>query len=305
MRIVFFGTPEFAAYSLEKIVNEGFNVVAVVTAPDKPAGRGRHLKSSEVKEAALKLNIPVLQPTNLKSQDFMDSLTNLNADLGVVIAFRMLPQAVWSAPKLGTINLHASLLPNYRGAAPIQHAIIQGESITGVTTFFLKHEIDTGDLIDQKEVEIEVTETGGTLHDKLMHVGADLMIQSLNKINTLGKDVPTFPQVYHKNLKSAPKLNREFCELNLKESALTVHNKIRGLCPYPASWTQSPWGELKILQTEKVELEEKFIGNDLIFVANKKLYINCIDGLLCVKMLQPQGKSRMDATSFINGLRLS
>ena len=215
MRIVFFGTPEFAAHSLEKIVNEGFNVVAVITAPDKPAGRGRQLKSSEVKNCAIKLNIPVLQPTNLKSSDFIDDLTKLNVDLGVVIAFRMLPEAVWSAPKLGTINLHASLLPNYRGAAPIQHAIIQGEKITGVSTFFLKHEIDTGDLIDQKEVEIELSETGGTLHDKLMHVGADLMIQSLHKIASLGKDVPTFPQVYHENLKTASKLNRDFCQLSL------------------------------------------------------------------------------------------
>ena len=202
MRIVFFGTPEFAAHSLEKIVDEGFNVVAVVTAPDKPAGRGRQLKSSEVKVAAEKLNIPILQPTNLKSPEFNDALNQINADLGVVIAFRMLPQAVWSAPKLGTINLHASLLPNYRGAAPIQHAIIQGEKITGVTTFFLKHEIDTGDLIDQLEVKIEASDNGGTLHDKLMHLGADLMVQSLKKIESLGNNVPTFPQVYLENLKT-------------------------------------------------------------------------------------------------------
>lgn len=305
MRIVFFGTPEFAAFSLEKIVNEGFNVVAVVTAPDKPAGRGRQLKASDVKECAEKLNIPVLQPTNLKSQDFLDSLTNLNADLGVVIAFRMLPQAVWSAPKLGTINLHASLLPNYRGAAPIQHAIIQGDHTTGVTTFFLKHEIDTGDLIDQKEVSIEKEDNGGSLHDKLMHEGADLMVQSLHKIKNLGKDVPTFPQVYHDNLNAAPKLNREFCLINLDETCFQVHNKIRGLCPYPAAWITSPWGELKILQTELVTFEEHFIANEKIFVTNKKLFLNCGDGFLEVKMLQPQGKSRMDANSFINGLRLS
>jgi methionyl-tRNA formyltransferase len=304
MRIVFFGTPEFAAHSLEKIVNEGFNVVAVITAPDKPAGRGRQLKSSEVKNCAIKLNIPVLQPTNLKSSDFIDDLTKLNVDLGVVIAFRMLPEAVWSAPKLGTINLHASLLPNYRGAAPIQHAIIQGETITGVTTFFLKHEIDTGDLIDQEEVKIDLSDSGGALHDKLMDVGADLMIQSLNKIASLGKDVPTFPQVYHENLKTASKLNRDFCHLNLSETTLKIHNKVRGLCPYPSAWIESPWGELKILETEFATIDEQFIGNDLIFVVNKKLYLKCSDGQLNVKMLQPQGKSRMDASSFINGLRL-
>lgn len=304
MRIVFFGTPDFAAHSLERIVNEGFNVVAVVTATDKPAGRGRQLKSSEVKNCAIKLNIPVLQPINLKSLDFIDDLTKLNVDLGVVIAFRMLPEAVWSAPKIGTINLHASLLPNYRGAAPIQHVIIQGEKITGVSTFFLKHEIDTGDLIDQTEVEIELTETGGTLHDKLMDVGADLMIQSLHKIASLGKEVPTFPQVYHENLKTASKLNRDFCHLNLSETTLQIHNKVRGLCPYPSAWIESPWGELKILQTEFATLDAQFIGNDLIFVVNKKLYIKCNDGFLCIKMLQPQGKSRMDANSFINGFRL-
>lgn len=305
MRIVFFGTPEFAAFSLEKIVKEGFNVVAVVTAPDKPAGRGRQLKASDVKECALKLDIPILQPSNLKSQDFLDSLTELNADLGVVIAFRMLPQTVWSAPKLGTINLHASLLPNYRGAAPIQHAIINGEDITGVTTFFLKHEIDTGDLIDQKEVSIEKEDNGGSLHDKLMQVGADLMIQSLQKIKIMGENVPTFPQVYHDNLNSAPKLNREFCQLNLNQTCIQVHNKIRGLCPYPASWIQSPWGELKILHTEYVGVNEEHIhSKEHIFVMNKKMFMKCSDGYLIVKMLQPQGKSRMDATAFINGLRL-
>ena len=303
MRIVFFGTPEFAAHSLEKIVNEGFEVVAVITAPDKPAGRGRQLKSSEVKDMALKLNLPVLQPTNLKDPTFLSEFNLLNADLGVVIAFRMLPISVWSAPKFGTVNLHASLLPNYRGAAPIQHAIIQGETVTGVTTFFLKHEIDTGDLIDQEEVQIDATETGGTLHDKLMHVGANLMVQSLHKIKSMGQNVPTFPQKNVENLKSAPKLNREFCKINCDENKIAILNKIRGLSPYPCAWIETNWGEMKIYDAEISNTTDKFIEDSNVFVANKKMYLNCSDGVIEIKSLQIQGKSRMDAKSFINGLK--
>jgi len=305
MRIVFFGTPEFAAHSLEKIVNEGFNVVAVITAPDKPAGRGRQLKSSEVKEMAVKLNLPVLQPTNLKDPNFLNQFNELKADLGVVIAFRMLPLAIWSAPKLGTINLHASLLPNYRGAAPIQHAIIQGEKVTGVTTFFLKHEIDTGDLIDQQEVIIETSETGGSLHDKLMQVGADLMVKSLHKIEKLGQNVPTVPQKNLDNLKNAPKLNREFCKLNNSETKVAIFNKIKGLSPYPCAWIESNWGEMKIFEAEIANESEMFIENSTAFVANKKIYLKCSDGFIEIKSLQIQGKSRMDAKSFINGLKFS
>lgn len=305
MRIVFFGTPEFAAHSLEKIVNEGFNVVAVITAPDKPAGRGRQLKSSEVKEMAVKLNLPVLQPTNLKDPNFLKQFNELKADLGVVIAFRMLPLAVWSAPKLGTINLHASLLPNYRGAAPIQHAIIQGEKVTGVTTFFLKHEIDTGDLIDQQEVIIETSETGGSLHDKLMQVGADLMVKSLHKIEKLGQNVPTVPQKNLDNLKYAPKLNREFCKLDNSETKVAIFNKIKGLSPYPCAWIESTWGEMKIFEAEIANESEMFIENSTVFVANKKIYLKCSDGFIEIKSLQIQGKSRMDAKSFINGLKFS
>lgn len=303
MRIVFFGTPEFAAHSLEKIVNEGFNVVAVITAPDKPAGRGRQLKASDVKEMALKLNLPLLQPTNLKDPDFLENLNQLNADLGVVIAFRMLPISVWSAPKLGTINLHASLLPNYRGAAPIQHAIIQGESVTGVTTFFLKHEIDTGDLIDQEEVTIEEKETGGSLHDKLMIVGANLMIQSLHKIETLGSNVPTVPQKNLENLKFAPKLNRDFCKIDSLQPAQQVINKIRGLSPYPGAWIESPWGEMKIFEAQKVENIDFSNDNNSLFIEHKKLFLRCSDYCIEVKALQIQGKSKMDAKSFINGLK--
>jgi len=303
MRILFFGTPEFAATSLELIAKEGFNVVAVVTAPDKPAGRGRQLKSSEVKISAEKLNIPIFQPTNLKSEDFLNQINSLNIDLGVVIAFRMLPMQIWSAPKTGTINLHASLLPNYRGAAPIQHAIIQGENKTGVSTFFLKHEIDTGDLIDQKEVQINDNETGGSLHDKLMEVGAQLMIQSLKKIEEFGIQTPTFPQVFSDNLKMANKINRDFCRIDVNHTANEIHNKIRGLSPYPGAWIESPLGELKIYASQIVTESVKNESKNVIFIDNKKLYIECENSFLEILELQPQGKHRMSAISYLNGLR--
>jgi len=183
MRIAFFGTPDFAAYSLNKIVEAGFNVVAVITSPDKPAGRGQKLHESAVKTAAKALNLPIFQPTNLKAIEFVEAFHALDIDLAVVIAFRMLPEIVWNAPEMGSMNLHASLLPNYRGAAPIQHAIINGESETGVTTFFLKHEIDTGDIIEHQKVAIDLSDNASSLHDKLMVIGADVVVKSLQRIN--------------------------------------------------------------------------------------------------------------------------
>ena len=195
MRIVFYGTTEFAANSLNKITQAGFEVVGVVTAPDKPAGRGQKVQSSAVKIAAIKLGLPVSQPTNLKSDDFARQLQDWNPDLGVVIAFRMMPEKVWNFPPLGTVNLHASLLPDYRGAAPIQHAIINGETTTGVSTFFLKHEIDTGDIIDQVSLEITSDMNAGVLHNILMEKGAELMVTTLKKILKFGKDTPTIPQI--------------------------------------------------------------------------------------------------------------
>jgi methionyl-tRNA formyltransferase len=223
--------------------------------------------------------------------------------LGVVIAFRMLPVQIWSAPKLGTINLHASLLPNYRGAAPIQHAIIQGETKTGVSTFFLKHEIDTGDLIDQEEVLINENETGGSLHDKLMNVGAHLMIQSLRKIEKFGNQTPTFPQIYSEDLKMASKINRDFCHIDINQNAIDIHNKIRGLSPYPGAWIESQFGEIKIYASKMAIDSPKNELNDIIFIDNKKLYIECKNSFLEIIELQPQGKQRMSAISFLNGLR--
>lgn len=248
MKIVFYGTPDFAATSLKRIYNEGFDIVGVVTAPDKPAGRGQKIQMSAVKIVAQELNLPISQPTNLKADSFMNQLIDWNPDLGVVIAFRMLPEKVWNFPSLGTVNLHASLLPDYRGAAPIQHAIINGEPFTGVSTFFLKHAIDTGDIIDQLNVEIPKSMHAGSLHDKLMIEGSSLMVTTLNKINKFGLDTPTTPQINKgQSTKFAPKINREFCEIKSESNTIEAYNKIRGLSPYPGAWMQSPWGMLKFL----------------------------------------------------------
>jgi len=345
MRIVFFGTPDFAAFSLRKIVESGFEVVAVVTSPDKPAGRGQKIHESAVKLWAKELEIPLFQPTNLKSDDFLSQFQQLNADLAVVIAFRMLPEKVWNAPKLGSMNLHASLLPNYRGAAPIQHAIINGETQTGVSTFFLKHEIDTGDIIEREQVKIEVTDNASILHDKLMLIGADVVIKSLKRIESEGKNLKLIPQTisdeYHANsqIKTAPKLSREFCELTQFETVINVYNKIRGLSHYPGAWLKSPWGEMKILESQpyliqplnnevgpefsvfsgdenriqrlKSEIQEakstqtEWLANDVTFlILTNSLFLLCKDGnLLEIKRLKLSGKSEIDGKSFVNGLK--
>lgn len=345
MRIVFFGTPDFAAFSLRKIVEIGFEVVAVVTSPDKPAGRGQKLHESAVKLVAKELAIPLLQPPNLKSIDFITQFEQLNADLAVVIAFRMLPEKVWNAPKLGSMNLHASLLPNYRGAAPIQHAIINGENVTGVSTFFLKHEIDTGDIIEREPVKIEFTDNASKLHDKLMVIGADVVIKSLKRIESEGRSLKLIPQTNPEEnnepfqIKTAPKLSREFCELTQFETVLNVYNKIRGLSNYPGAWLKSPWGEMKILESQPYffqpsnspkelefsvfseeenriqrlksefetakSLQTEWQKNDSPFVimANS-IFLYCKDGnLLEVKRLKLSGKSEIDGKSFVNGLK--
>jgi methionyl-tRNA formyltransferase len=344
MRIVFFGTPDFAAFSLRKIVENGFEVVAVITSPDKPAGRGQKLHESAVKITAVQLGIPIMQPTNLKSIEFISQFEQINADLAVVIAFRMLPERVWSAPKLGSMNLHASLLPNYRGAAPIQHAIINGELETGVTTFFLKHEIDTGDIIERETVEIESTDNASVLHDKLMIIGADVVIKSLKRIELEGENIELIPQTIPVEtneiikINTAPKLSREFCELSLFKSVISVYNKIRGLSNYPGAWLISPWGEMKILESQPCILnptgfshqeihefsrDENWIqrlksdlqaadsnqnewGSNLkpfIILANS-IFLCCEDGnLLEIKRLKLSGKSEMDGKSFVNGLK--
>ncbi len=340
MRIVFFGTPDFAAFSLRKMVQSGFHVVAVVTSPDKPAGRGQKLQKSAVKMLAEELKIPVLQPTNLKSPDFIQEIEQLNSDLAVVIAFRMLPEKVWSAPRLGSMNLHGSLLPLYRGAAPIQHAIINGETETGVTTFFLKHEIDTGDIIERAKVKIDPNDNASSLHDKLMITGADVVIKSLGRIEKEGDDLQLIPQINEPSdsqllqCKTAPKLSRSFCELTDLQSAIQVHNKIRGLSKYPCAWLISPWGEMKILESEPIilnpinpsnadnfeellklsnnispiqsELPPNLQSTDLkpFMVDGTDLYILCGDGnFVRIKRLKLSGKSEIDGKSFVNGLK--
>jgi methionyl-tRNA formyltransferase len=300
VRIVFYGTPEFAANSLNKITHAGFEVVGVVTAPDKPAGRGQKLQSSAVKIAAHKLGLPVSQPTNLKSEEFARQLQEWNPDLGVVIAFRMMPEKVWNFPPLGTVNLHASLLPDYRGAAPIQHAIINGESITGVSTFFLKHEIDTGDIIDQASIEITSDMNAGVLHDLLMEKGSELMVQTLKKIAHFGKDTPTIPQI-NKGISSkiAPKITRETCKISLQMNSKEALNTIRGLSPYPGAWIESQWGDMKIFQAELIEVTDSIeLG---LNVLGKSLVIVFKEGALNVLTLQLSGKSKMSSIDFLNG----
>jgi methionyl-tRNA formyltransferase len=299
MRIVFFGTPEFAAYSLEKILEAGWNVVAVVTAPDKPAGRGMKLRESAVKQLALRYHLPVLQPEKLKSDDFMTALKSFNPDLGIVIAFRMMPEMVWSLPKMGTFNLHASLLPQYRGAAPINHAIINGEKVSGVTTFFLKHEIDTGDIIYQLPVNIEETDNAGTLHDKLMITGAGLVLKTLESVAS--GNWPSIPQQLtgHENI--APKIYREFCQLTPSATCLQNHNKVRGLYPVPAAWVDTSTGQIKILGTAVSPFNTDNQTAEL-HIEKNKLYFRCSDGWLDVLELQPAGKPKMTAADYINGL---
>jgi methionyl-tRNA formyltransferase len=300
LRIVFFGTPDFAAYSLEKIVKSGFQVVGVVTAIDKPAGRGQKITESAVKRKANELGLKLLQPSNLKSDDFMGELQSLNPNIGVVIAFRMLPEKVWSFPALGTINLHGSLLPQYRGAAPIHHAIINGETVTGLTTFFLKHEIDTGDIIAKKELAIGENETLGELHDRMMVDGGDLMIKTLELIST--DKYQTTPQDFSSELKLAPKLNRQFAELSLDLSLHDFHNKVRGLSPFPGAWIQSQWGDLKIFNGEKSDFKSSGLKKGF-HIESRNLLVVLHDGCYKINELQLPGKPKISANDFINGLK--
>src|SRR6478736_2822685 len=247
LRIVFMGTPEFAVPSLEILVENQFSVVAVITAPDKPQGRGQKLSYSPVKECALKHNLPVLQPTNLKSPEFLEELRSYDANLQVVVAFRMLPELVWAMPSLGTFNLHASLLPQYRGAAPINWAIINGEKETGATTFFLKHEIDTGSIIYQEKETIKKDDTVGDLYERLMHKGAGLVLKTVKAIEE-GK-YPSVPQTAAE-IKHAPKIFKETCEINWHQASESVRNFVRGLSPYPAAWTILNEKVFKIFRVE-------------------------------------------------------
>lgn len=310
LKIVFFGTPDFAVESLKRLVEAGFHIAAVVTMPDKPAGRGHHLLQSAVKQYAVSQGLPLLQPVNLKDEAFVSELRAIGADLHIVIAFRMLPQVVWAMPPLGTFNLHASLLPKYRGAAPINWAVMNGDSETGVTTFFLKHEIDTGDIIEQRRVPIGRTDNVETVHDRLMMLGADMVLHTVEAI--VAGEVKPIPQeqLLHAGEEPtpAPKIFKETCRINWSRPAEQVYNHIRGLSPYPAAWTEWIDANEKTYAVKIFETGEPEPAQDLtpgaLKTDGRRLWIACGDGWLEVKSLQQAGKKRMDTDAFLRGFGL-
>lgn len=305
IRIVFMGTPDFAVPSLEILVENNFEVAAVITAPDKPQGRGQRIIQSPLKEAALKHNIRVLQPSNLKSPEFLEELRQIGATLQVVVAFRMLPEVVWSMPALGTFNLHGSLLPQYRGAAPINWAVMNGEKETGVTTFLLKHEIDTGSILFQEKETITESDTAGTVYDRLMHKGAQLVLKTVQAIQS--DDYKASPQPDSGELKHAPKIFKETCEIDWTKSRIEVRNFIRGLSPYPGAWTMIDGKFFKIFGSELNASEKKDepakAGQ---FTTDNKhyLYFKTSDGMISITELQPEGKKRMGVEDFFRGNKL-
>ncbi len=303
LRIVFMGTPEFAVGILDTILNNNFEVVGVITAPDKPAGRGQKIKYSAVKEFALEKNLTLLQPTNLKDESFLAELKNLNANLQVVVAFRMLPKVVWDMPKFGTFNLHASLLPNYRGAAPINWAIINGETKTGVTTFFIDDKIDTGAMILSKEVSITPDENAGQLHDTLMHLGSQAVAETLELIQN-GKTETTL-QVDSAEIKTAYKLNKDNCKIDWNRPGKEIHNQIRGLSPYPAAWSffsdnGQEWN-VKIYEAKFTpHSHSETIGK--IITTKKEMKIAVCDGYIEIAQLQFPGKKNLKTAELLNGI---
>ncbi|MDP2541866.1 methionyl-tRNA formyltransferase [Tenacibaculum discolor] len=305
LRIVFMGTPDFAATILQHLVENDYNVVGVITAADKPAGRGRKLNQSAVKKYALSQNLPILQPKNLKSEEFQENLKKWNANLQVVVAFRMLPKSVWAMPEFGTFNLHASLLPEYRGAAPINWAIINGETKTGVTTFFIDDKIDTGEIILQSEVTIEEDEIVGELHDRLMHLGAKLVAETLDLIAK--GDVTTTKQPELEE-KSAPKLYPHNCKIDWSKSLNDIYNHIRGLNPYPAAWTTIVNGEDELsAKIYGVSKEPSSHNHDIgtIVTSKKELKVAVTDGYLNIHQIKISGKKLMDAQSLLNGYQFN
>ena len=305
MRIIFMGTPEFAVASLDALIKEGFNVVGVVTAPDKPAGRGMQLQQSAVKQYALAHQLPVLQPVKLKDPAFLDQLRALKPDIQVVVAFRMLPELVWNLPPLGSVNLHASLLPQYRGAAPINWAIINGESETGLTTFRLQQEIDTGDLLLQTRLPIGENERAGELHDRMKEIGAGLLVETLKKL--ANNELKPIPQrsLTETELRHAPKIFTETCHIDFNRPAKEVHDQIRGLSPFPGAFTELNGKIVKLFDTRS---EEKGTGTlpepgTLLTDGKTAIRFACADGFVNVLELQLAGKKRMSADEFLRGYR--
>ena len=297
LRIVYLGTPEFAVASLRTLVEGGYNVVAVVTMPDKPAGRGHQMQYSDVKKYALEVGLPVLQPEKLKDEAFIEELRSYQADLQIVVAFRMLPEVVWTMPRLGTFNIHGSLLPQYRGAAPINWAVMNGEKETGLTTFMLKHEIDTGNMILQERIPIGEDENVGSVHDRLMELSKSMVLRTVDLIidcENKGIEVPTIPQPQIAELKPAPKIFKEDCEIKFSEkTAQEVKNFVRGLSPYPAAWAN-------------LTVKGQTFENVKVFaveIADKgDILVPCKEGNVSILELQVPGKKRMDAKAFLNGI---
>ena len=308
MNVVFMGTPDFAVASLDELIEGGVNIVAVVTAPDRPAGRGQQLRQSAVKQYAVEKGLKVLQPNNLKAEDFINQLKELEVDLNVVVAFRMLPETVWKLPSKGTINLHASLLPQYRGAAPINWAVINGEKETGVTTFFIRKEIDTGEIIDQAKVAITDTETAGSLHDKLMNTGAGLLLNTVQQIIT--NDISPTPQeqLIKGELKNAPKIFREDCKVNWNDTLDNIYNKIRGLSPYPGAWSNLCKDQknitIKLYKVEKEVISHNNTPGNIDTDGKSYLKVFCSGGAIIVHQLQLAGKKRMQIDELLRGFSL-
>jgi len=308
MRIVFMGTPDFAVASLKALIDNGNEIVGVITAPDKPAGRGKVLTASAVKEFALSQGLHIMQPTNLKDPAFVDELKNLQADLQVVVAFRMLPEVVWNMPPKGTINVHASLLPQYRGAAPINWAIINNEPKTGVTTFLLQHEIDTGNVLRSKEVNITPTMNAGELHDKLMTLGAEALAET---VNLLAKDeIKSTPQseIPVSELKSAPKIFKETCKIDWNQEANTIYNLIRGLSPYPAAWSnlQAPDGKnLSIKVYEATINDDELQPGEVKTDGKNHIIVGCKDKSLSLINVHLAGKKRMNVADLLRGFKIT
>ena len=312
MRIVFMGTPDFAVESLKILVENKYEIVGVITMPDKPAGRGHKVQFSPVKEYAIDHNLKLLQPEKLKDEAFLEELRSLNADLQIVVAFRMLPEVVWNMPKFGTFNLHASLLPQYRGAAPINWAIINGEKETGATTFFLTHEIDTGKIILQEKIQISETDNAGTVHDRLMEMGANLVKQTVDLLIAGKTDAIDQSQFLHPEitLKAAPKIFKETCAINFSQSVEEVYNFVRGMSPYPTAWAEIQFpGQiektiLKVFETDKEYCSHNETLGDLVTDGKKFAKIAVFDGFIHLKSVPVAGKKRMDIGELLRGMRI-
>ena len=304
LRIVFMGTPDFAVATLKTLLDHNYNIVGVITAPDKPAGRGRKLNESAVKTFAKQHDLHILQPTNLKDPDFITALKALNANLQIVVAFRMLPKVVWQMPALGTFNLHASLLPNYRGAAPINWAIINGEDKTGVSTFFIDEKIDTGAMILQKETAILPDENAGSLHDKLMAIGSDLVLETVKLIED--GHATTTPQSETPDIKTAYKLNKTNCKIDWEAPAQVIYNKIRGLSPYPAAWTMLKNGEELLdikIYSASITNEAHTLETGTVRTTKKEIKIAVKDGFIIIDDIKLPGKRKMNSRDLLNGFQ--